>query len=72
MDNRSSDPLWSFFNFLSHGLRWTIPENNSVFLVQQWVDERLKYTEATYGGNLSTLRMPSNKVWQPEVALVST
>ncbi|OQV23550.1 Acetylcholine receptor subunit beta-like 1 [Hypsibius exemplaris] len=42
------------------------------YLDLTWKDERLKYVEAAYGGNLSTLRMPSGKVWQPEIALVST
>ncbi|XP_055356255.1 acetylcholine receptor subunit beta-like 1 isoform X2 [Paramacrobiotus metropolitanus] len=42
------------------------------YLDLSWKDERLRFDRSTYGANLSTLRLPSNKVWQPEIALVST
>ncbi|XP_055356273.1 acetylcholine receptor subunit beta-like 1 isoform X2 [Paramacrobiotus metropolitanus] len=42
------------------------------YLDLTWVDERLRFDHPMYGANQSTLRLPSNKVWQPEIALVTT
>ena len=42
-----------------------------LLLLQTWTDDRLKWDPEQYGG-LSVLRLPVDKVWQPDIVLTNT
>lgn len=61
--------LWCFYLFLLNSL---LPLKKSFFLFhrQEWTDYRLSWVPKNYDG-IEVLRIPSGKVWLPDILLIN-
>lgn len=62
--------LWCFYLFLFLEFTVTFQESFFFFHWQEWTDYRLSWVPKNYDG-IEVLRIPSAKVWLPDIILIN-